>query len=120
MRIRYLAFAVMCCVAAFDARAASDDNSSALENLDRVPGMQTYKRARQHLEEMQESANQSVDNANIISGHISQQRRVLSELAKEGFDPVCGARPLLAKDLMRVDAVDGRIEFEQVMEAELV
>ena len=65
----------------------------------------------------------------------------LLELAKEGFDPVFGARPLkraiqqrienplakeilagrfAPKDIIRVDAVDGRIEFEQVMEAEVV
>jgi ATP-dependent Clp protease ATP-binding subunit ClpB len=65
----------------------------------------------------------------------------LRELAREGFDPVFGARPLkraiqqqienplareilsgrfAPKDIIRVDAVDGRIAFEQVMEAELV
>jgi ATP-dependent Clp protease ATP-binding subunit ClpB len=65
----------------------------------------------------------------------------LLELAKEGFDPVFGARPLkraiqqrienplakeilsgrfAPKDIIRVDVVDGRIEFEQVMEAEVV
>jgi ATP-dependent Clp protease ATP-binding subunit ClpB len=65
----------------------------------------------------------------------------LLELAKEGFDPVFGARPLkraiqqrienplakeilsgrfAPKDIIRVDAMDGRIEFEQVMEAEVV
>jgi ATP-dependent Clp protease ATP-binding subunit ClpA len=65
----------------------------------------------------------------------------LMELAKEGFDPVFGARPLkraiqqrienplareilagrfAPKDIIRVDAVDGRIEFEQVIEAEAV
>ena len=65
----------------------------------------------------------------------------LMELAREGFDPLYGARPLkraiqqqienpLAKeilsgrfgpkDIIHVDVVDGRIEFEQVMEAEVV
>jgi ATP-dependent Clp protease ATP-binding subunit ClpB len=65
----------------------------------------------------------------------------LLELAREGFDPVFGARPLkraiqqqienplakeilsgrfAPKDIIRVDAVDGRITFEQVMEAEAV
>ncbi len=65
----------------------------------------------------------------------------LRELAKAGFDPVFGARPLkraiqqeienplakeilagrfAPKDIIRVDAVDGRIVFEQVMEAEVV
>ena len=65
----------------------------------------------------------------------------LRELAREGFDPLYGARPLkraiqqqienplareilsgrfAPKDIIRVDAVDGRIAFEQVMEAEVV
>jgi ATP-dependent Clp protease ATP-binding subunit ClpB len=65
----------------------------------------------------------------------------LRELAREGFDPLYGARPLkraiqqqienplakeilsgrfAPKDIIRVDAVDGRIEFEQVMEAQVV
>jgi ATP-dependent Clp protease ATP-binding subunit ClpB len=65
----------------------------------------------------------------------------LKELAKEGFDPVFGARPLkraiqqrienplakeilagrfAPKDIIRVDAVNGQIVFEQVMEAEVV
>jgi ATP-dependent Clp protease ATP-binding subunit ClpB len=65
----------------------------------------------------------------------------LAELAKVGFDPVFGARPLkraiqqrienplakeilsghfAPKDIIRVDVVDGRIEFEQVMEAEVM
>jgi ATP-dependent Clp protease ATP-binding subunit ClpB len=65
----------------------------------------------------------------------------LMELAREGFDPLYGARPLkraiqqqienpLAKeilsgrfgpkDIIRVDVEDGRIVFEQVMEAEVV
>jgi ATP-dependent Clp protease ATP-binding subunit ClpB len=65
----------------------------------------------------------------------------LMELAREGFDPVYGARPLkraiqqqienpLAKeilsgrfgpkDIIHVDVEDGRIVFEQVMEAEVV
>ncbi len=65
----------------------------------------------------------------------------LAELAKAGFDPVYGARPLkraiqqelenplakeilsgrfAPKDVIRVDMVDGRIAFEQVMEAEVV
>jgi ATP-dependent Clp protease ATP-binding subunit ClpB len=64
----------------------------------------------------------------------------LLELAREGFDPVYGARPLkraiqqqienpLAKeilsgrfgpkDIIRVDVEDGRIVFEQVIEAEV-
>jgi ATP-dependent Clp protease ATP-binding subunit ClpB len=65
----------------------------------------------------------------------------LKLLAGAGFDPLYGARPLkraiqqqienplakeilsgrfAPKDIIRVDAVDGRIEFEQVMEAEAV
>jgi len=65
----------------------------------------------------------------------------LMELAREGFDPLYGARPLkraiqqqienpLAKeilsgrfgpkDIIHVDVEDGRIVFEQVMEAEVV
>jgi ATP-dependent Clp protease ATP-binding subunit ClpB len=65
----------------------------------------------------------------------------LMELAREGFDPLYGARPLkraiqqqienpLAKeilsgrfgpkDIIHVDVADGRIVFEQVMEAEVV
>jgi ATP-dependent Clp protease ATP-binding subunit ClpB len=65
----------------------------------------------------------------------------LRELAREGFDPLYGARPLkraiqqqienpLAKeilsgrfgpkDIIHVDVEDGRIVFEQVMEAEVV
>jgi ATP-dependent Clp protease ATP-binding subunit ClpB len=65
----------------------------------------------------------------------------VAELAKAGFDPVYGARPLkrsiqseienplareilsgrfAPKDIIRVDAVDGRIEFEQVMEAQVL
>jgi len=65
----------------------------------------------------------------------------LMELAREGFDPTYGARPLkraiqqqienpLAKeilsgrfgpkDIIHVDVEDGRIVFEQVMEAEVV
>ncbi len=65
----------------------------------------------------------------------------LIELAREGFDPLYGARPLkraiqqqienpLAKeilsgrfgpkDIIHVDVEDGRIVFEQVMEAEVV
>jgi ATP-dependent Clp protease ATP-binding subunit ClpB len=65
----------------------------------------------------------------------------LMELAREGFDPVYGARPLkraiqqqienpLAKeilsgrfgpkDVIRVDVEGGRIVFEQVIEAEMV
>jgi ATP-dependent Clp protease ATP-binding subunit ClpB len=65
----------------------------------------------------------------------------LVELAREGFDPLYGARPLkraiqqqienpLAKeilsgrfgpkDIIRVDVEDGRIVFEQVIEAEAV
>ncbi len=65
----------------------------------------------------------------------------LMELAREGFDPLYGARPLkraiqqqienplakeilsghfAPKDIIRVDAVDGRIVFEQVIEAEAV
>jgi len=64
----------------------------------------------------------------------------LLELAKEGFDPIYGARPLkraiqqqienplakeilagrfAPKDLIHVDAVDGRIVFEQVIEGEV-
>jgi ATP-dependent Clp protease ATP-binding subunit ClpB len=64
----------------------------------------------------------------------------LLELAQEGFDPVYGARPLkraiqqrienplakeilsghfAPKDIIRVDVLDGRIIFEQVIEAEL-
>ncbi len=63
----------------------------------------------------------------------------LEELAKAGFDPVYGARPLkraiqqeqenplakeilsgrfAAKDVIRVDVVDGRFTFENVIEAE--
>ncbi|NTV94856.1 MAG: AAA domain-containing protein, partial [Thiobacillus sp.] len=63
----------------------------------------------------------------------------LEELAKAGFDPVYGARPLKraiqqelenplakeilsgrfgAKDVIRVDVVDGRFVFENVIEAE--
>ncbi|KAF0102361.1 MAG: ATP-dependent Clp protease ATP-binding subunit ClpB [bacterium] len=63
------------------------------------------------------------------------------QLAKEGFDLVFGARLLkratqhrienplakeilsgrfAPKDIIRVDVVDGRIEFQQVMEAEVV
>jgi len=65
----------------------------------------------------------------------------LMELAREGFDPLYGARPLkraiqqqienplakeilsghfAPKDVIRVDAVDGRIVFEQVIEGEAV
>jgi ATP-dependent Clp protease ATP-binding subunit ClpB len=65
----------------------------------------------------------------------------LMELAREGFDPLYGARPLkraiqqqienplakeilsghfAPKDIIRVDAVDGRIVFEHVIEAEAV
>jgi len=65
----------------------------------------------------------------------------LMELAREGFDPLYGSRPLkraiqqqienpLAKeilsgrfgpkDIIHVDVEDGRIVFEQVMEAEVV
>jgi len=65
----------------------------------------------------------------------------LMELAREGFDPLYGARPLkraiqqqienplakeilsghfAPKDIIRVDAVDGRIVFEQVIEGEAV
>ena len=65
----------------------------------------------------------------------------LLELAREGFDPVFGARPLkraiqqqienplakeilsgrfAPKDIIRVDWLNGRIVFEQVMEAEVV
>jgi ATP-dependent Clp protease ATP-binding subunit ClpB len=64
---------------------------------------------------------------------------VLAELAKAGFDPVYGARPLkraiqqelenplareilsgrfAAKDVIRVDVQDGRFVFENVIEAE--
>ena len=64
----------------------------------------------------------------------------LLELAREGFDPIFGARPLkraiqqqienplakeilsgrfAPKDVIRVDAVEGRIEFEQVLEGEV-
>nr|WP_276320108.1 hypothetical protein [Parasulfuritortus cantonensis] len=62
----------------------------------------------------------------------------LAELAKAGFDPIYGARPLKraiqqeienplakeilsgrfgAKDVIRVDAEDGRIVFENVIDA---
>ncbi len=65
----------------------------------------------------------------------------LMELAREGFDPLYGARPLkraiqqqienplakeilsghfAPKDVIRVDVEDGRIVFEQVIEAEAV
>jgi ATP-dependent Clp protease ATP-binding subunit ClpB len=65
----------------------------------------------------------------------------LMELAREGFDPLYGARPLkraiqqqienplakeilsghfAPKDVIRVDAEDGRIVFEQVIEVEAV
>jgi len=65
----------------------------------------------------------------------------LIELAQAGFDPIYGARPLkraiqqqienplakeilsghfAPKDIIRVDAVEGRITFEQVIEAEEV
>ncbi len=65
----------------------------------------------------------------------------IAELAKAGFDPVYGARPLkraiqqeienplakeilsgrfAPKDIIRVDVEDGRFVFEQVMEAEVV
>ncbi len=65
----------------------------------------------------------------------------IAELAKAGFDPVYGARPLkraiqqeienplakeilsgrfAPKDIIRVDIEDGRFVFEQVMEAEVV
>ncbi|MDP2434092.1 MAG: ATP-dependent chaperone ClpB [Pseudomonadota bacterium] len=65
----------------------------------------------------------------------------LMELAREGFDPLYGARPLkraiqqqienplakeilsghfAPKDVIRVDAVDGRIVFEHVIEGEAV
>ena len=43
------------------------------------------------------------------------QQRIENPLAKE----ILSGR-FAPKDIIRVDAVDGRIEFEQVMEAEVV